>query len=356
MDQTLLQRAPEEGARLLALSFLDQAAAAFPRLSDPADTEALHDFRVALRRLRSCLRSYAPLLEKSLPKKLRRRLRTLAQATGPGRDTEVQIEWLRPRGQHLATHHRAGLIWLLARLDDRMRAAYGDINELLEDRFPSVEKDLRHRLSVYRTEVHLDARAERPTFAAVTADILRGQTAELEMHLARVGDADDEEEAHEARISAKRLRYLLEPLTDELPAAAPLVKRLKGLQELLGELHDAHVLETELREGVGIAAAERAAKLFRVSIDEVLDEKVLRAERRRSVEPGLISLARLNRARRDRLFQKLETGWLNGADGDFHRDVHQLADLMNAPEEKKEDEEKAEEGRDSPEPPSDNPS
>lgn len=342
MDQPLLHRAPEEGARLLALSFLDQAAAAFPRLSDPADTEALHDFRVALRRLRSCLRSYAPLLEKSLPKKLRRRLRALAQATGPGRDTEVQIEWLRPRGQHLAPHHRAGLVWLLARLDERMRAAYADINEMLEDKFPGVEKDLRHRLSVYRTEVHLDARAERPRFASVTADILRGQTAELEMHLARVGDADDEEEAHEARISAKRLRYLLEPLADELPAAAPLVKRLKSLQELLGELHDAHVLETELRQGVGIGAAERAAKLFEVSLSEVLDEKVLRAERRRSVEPGLIALARLNRGRRDRLFQKLEKGWLNGADGDFHRDLHQLAELMLSPGETKDEDEAAE--------------
>ena len=53
-----LSRPPEEGARLLALSFLDQAAQARPRLADPADTEALHDFRVGLRRLRSCLRAY----------------------------------------------------------------------------------------------------------------------------------------------------------------------------------------------------------------------------------------------------------------------------------------------------------
>lgn len=341
MDQPLLQRPPEEGARLLALSFLDQAAAAFPRLSDASDTEALHDFRVALRRLRSSLRSYRALLESSLPKKLRRRLRTLAQATGPGRDTEVQVEWLRARGQHLATHHRTGLAWLLARLDDRLRAAYGDIAEMLGDRFPAVEKDLRQRLSFYRTEVHLDPGTRRTTFADVTARILREQAAELEMHLARVADPEDEEEAHEARISAKRLRYLLEPLTDELPAAAPLVKRLKGLQEILGELHDAHVLETELRESVRIGAAERASKLFQVSIEEVLDEKVLRAERRRSVETGIIALARLNRARRDRLFQKLEGGWLNGADGEFLGEVRQLADLMSAPE--AEEEEKPEE-------------
>lgn len=328
MDHPLLSRTPEEGARRLALSFLDQATAAFPRLNDPADTEALHDFRVALRRLRSCLRSYGALLNESLPKKLRRRLRNLARATGPGRDTEVQIEWLRPRGQHLASTHRAGLVWLLARLDERMREAYGDLTEHLADKFPRLEEELRKRLSVYRTEVHLSADARRPTFAEATADILRGQVAELERHLGRIEDEEDETEAHEARISAKRLRYLLEPLTDELPPAAPLVKRLKGLQEVLGELHDAHVLETELQISVVEAAAERARKLFDVSIQEVLDDKVLRAERRRAVESGIIALARLNRARRDRLFQKLEDGWLDGNDADFFRDVAQLGEVL----------------------------
>ena len=332
MDQPLLSRTPEEGARRLALSFLDQAAAAFPRLHDPADTEALHDFRVALRRLRSCLRSYSALLDRSLPKKLRRRLRDLARATGPGRDTEVQIEWLRSRAQQLASSHRAGLAWLLARLDERMRQAYGDLKEHLEDKFPRVGEELRRRLSVYRTEVYLSPDAQRPTFAPTfadtTADILRDQVAELQMHLSRIEDEEDETEAHQARISAKRLRYLLEPLTDELPLAVPVVKRLKGLQEVLGELHDAHVLETELQISVVEAAAERARKLFDVSIHAVLDDKILRAERRRAVESGIIALARLNRARRDRLFQKLEEGWLEGNDADFFRDVGQLGEVM----------------------------
>jgi len=107
MSSGLLSRSPEEGARLLALSFLDQAAAARPRLSDPADGEGLHDFRVGLRRLRSCLKAYDPWLD--VPKKLARRLKRLAGSTGPGRDAEVQIEWLRGRSSHLSSHHRAGL-------------------------------------------------------------------------------------------------------------------------------------------------------------------------------------------------------------------------------------------------------
>jgi len=331
MDPSLLSRAPEEGARLLALSFLDQAAAAFPRLKDPTDTEALHDFRVALRRLRSCLRAYRPQLEDSLSKKKQRRLRDLAQATGPGRDTEVQIEWLRPQNQHLATSHRAGLAWFLARLNERMREAQHALIDQL-DELPSLEQSLRRKLTVYRTEIHLDPQARRPTFAEATAAILRDQSQELEMHLARIEDADDEVEAHEARISAKRLRYLLEPLLDDLPAAVPLVKQLKALQDVLGELHDAHVLEAELHEAAALAASDRVLKLFQLSVEPSPDEKVLRTERSRSVESGLIALGRLNRSRRDRLFQKVEEDWLEGRAAGFFGELTQVAEGLGGQE------------------------
>lgn len=332
MDQPLLPRLPEEGARLLALDFLDQAATAFPRLKDRSDAEGLHDFRVALRRLRSCLRAYGSYLDESLPKKLRRRLRDLAQATGPGRDTEVQIEWLREQGRHLASSHRAGLAWLVARLDERMQEALVELSEELDEEFPALEEKLRGKLSVYQAEVRLDPHARRPTFGEATAAILREHVADLEKHLAHVEDAEDETEAHEARISAKRLRYLLEPLLDELPdGAAPLVKRLKSLQEILGELHDAHVLEAELREAAVLAASERAGKLFTVSIAETPDELVLRAERRRALENGVIALGRLNRARRDRLFRKLEEGWLDGRAAEFLRELAGVGEALQPP-------------------------
>jgi CHAD domain-containing protein len=328
MTPTLLSRSPEEGTRLLALSFLDQAAAASPRLADPADEEALHDFRVSLRRLRSCLRAYRDDLEDGIPKKLAKKLRRLARSTGPGRDAEVQVEWLRGRGAHLAAHHRAGLAWLLARLEERTRDAYSKMKEVVEREFAEIEEKLRARLSVYRTEVHLDAAAPRATLAAVTAAILRDQVAELEAHLIRIGDADDEKEAHRARISAKRVRYLLEPFTEEIPGAGPVVKRFKVLQDLLGELHDSHVLELELAEALETAAAERARKLLEISLAETPDEKLLRAERRRARESGLIALARLNRVRRDRLFEDLEAEWLDGKAGDFLREVEGLGEGM----------------------------
>ena len=322
MDEGLLSRPPEEGARLIALSWLDQAAAAFPRLQDPADIEALHDFRVGLRRLRSCLRSYRAWLDESLPKKLRRRLRDLAASTGPGRDTEVQIEWLRGRSRHLGSYHRAGLAWILGRLEERMRAANEEMAALLPEEFPRLEADLRERLSTYRTEIRLAAGAQpSPTLAEATAGLLRKQAAELESHLARVEGPEDEHEAHEARISAKRLRYLLEPFGAE----QPVVKRLKKLQDLLGELHDAHVLETGLAEALEVAASERVRRLLEVTLTEAPDDARIRAERRRVRESGLLALARLNRARRNRLFEELEADWLEGRAAGFFEEAEGVA-------------------------------
>ncbi len=331
----LLPRPPEEGARLLALAFLDQAKAARPRLDDPDDDEALHDFRVALRRLRSCLQAYAEPLGDSIPKKLQKRLRRLADATGAGRDTEVQIEWLHKQGgkpggspaARLAAAHRPGYTWLLGRLREQKRDAYRELGEEVADEFSGLEAALRRRLSVYQTEVRLDRDTPRRTLGAVVAEILAGQADELRDHLDRIDGPGAEAEAHRARIRAKRLRYLLEPFRDEVPAAAGLVQQVKSLQDLLGELHDAHLLEHELTRFLVAAAGERAERLLALTLDDAPNDPLLRAERRRRHEPGLLALAKRNRDRRDRLFAKVAEGWLDGAAARFFR---QLEDLRPA--------------------------
>ena len=52
LPPTVLAQPADEGARLLALQNLKAARAARTRLATPGDLEALHDYRVALRRLR----------------------------------------------------------------------------------------------------------------------------------------------------------------------------------------------------------------------------------------------------------------------------------------------------------------
>ncbi|HXO43797.1 MAG TPA: CHAD domain-containing protein, partial [Thermoanaerobaculia bacterium] len=212
--------------------------------------------------------------------------------------------------------HRQGLAWLLQRFERRKDASYGDLRSEVARDFAPVEEGLRRRLSVYRAEVHLDDSLPPPRFAEAAAGILRRHAAKLERRLRRVIAADDVERAHAARISAKRLRYLADPLAQLVAAAhgqaraGELVHGLKGLQDLLGELHDAHVLESELAAALGDAAAERARRLLELTLaGGEIDQHQLRVERRRAHEPGLLALARLNRSRRDRLFDQFAERW-----------------------------------------------
>ncbi len=114
-----LERQPEEVSRILVLSLLDDTIAAAERLGNPHDTEALHDFRVALRRLRSCIRDFRPYLKDSIPKKVRKELKSLASSTNTVRDAEVQLAWLNAQSNKWNEREHKGFAWLVERLDEK---------------------------------------------------------------------------------------------------------------------------------------------------------------------------------------------------------------------------------------------
>src|SRR5262249_16916979 len=120
----LMRLRVEEGCRRIALEYLTAATRARGRLDDPEDTEALHDLRVGLRRLRSLERAYRPQLADSISRKLRQKPRELAAATNVARDTEVQLEWLAQQRDHLNPRHRRGVEWMREWLERRKVAAY----------------------------------------------------------------------------------------------------------------------------------------------------------------------------------------------------------------------------------------
>jgi CHAD domain-containing protein len=319
----LLERTPEEAARVLALALVEAAGAAYARLAERSDAEALHDFRVAVRRLRSTLRSYRPWLAGSRSRKLERQLERLGRATGGGRDAEVQLAWVRTAAAELRPHQRTGAAWLAARLEERCSAGYAQAAGPLAGTFPELAAGLRRRLAVYRTRVRLDAGAPASRFAAAAAAALRETGGDLQGALAEIGSAADQQAVHTARIRGKRLRYLLEPVAEEVAAARTLVRRLKGLQDLLGELHDAHVLEAELARAAGAAAAERAAALLRAALDG--DEEAQRRQAHgRTAQPGILALALANRERRDTLFAALTKDWLDGRAAAFFDRLEKL--------------------------------
>jgi CHAD domain-containing protein/CYTH domain-containing protein len=244
-----LRESTDRSVRTVALGHLADATAAHARLASQADDEALHDFRVALRRLRSWERAFRPYLRDDLRKKLRRRLRDLARDTGASRDLEVHLAWLKEQRRSLGRRQRPGLDWLITELEARKADADSVLEKDIDGRFMKLEGRLARALETYRERLRLrkdGSAAPLPTFAEALAPRVRKAASDLETQLGHVRTERDVREGHEARIAAKRLRYLLEPVTKIVPGAADIVDRLKGLQDVLGDLHDAQVFGVEV--------------------------------------------------------------------------------------------------------------
>jgi len=293
-----LLAAPAPGAaRRIALSLLDAATAARERLPDASDAEALHDFRVAMRRLRSTLRAYQPQLEAVVPAKLRRRLRDLARATGEARDVEVQISWLERQRNELPGARGAGVPWLLSRLTQRRERAYQDIRERIAPKFERLARRLRRALgSVPPPDATVPA-----SLASLIAQLLEDQGSDLERRLALIRSPANHAEAHAARIRVKRARYLLEPVVREAKPAAAVVRRLKHVQQLLGDLHDLQVVIVRLGDAAA-AAAQRTRRLHELAVG---GDRGAAARGPRPATSGLLALARVARATQERLFRRL---------------------------------------------------
>jgi CHAD domain-containing protein len=255
----LLDRPAFLTASTVALAYLDDAVAAAARLGDRSDAAALHDFRVAIRRLRVTVRAY-PGLHESVSRKQRRRLRKLVRATNPARDAEVQLAWFRDRSRRFTPAERTALGPVRARLRDRRRRVMAETRAELQERFEKLERKLRRRLTALRSDT---GRHEAP-FRAVAAGTLMKHAADLAGRLGEASQSADPAELHATRVAAKRLRYLLEPVESGLAAGAALVRRLKDLQDLFGKLTDAHELEVVLREAG--AGAAPAANLLRTEV------------------------------------------------------------------------------------------
>jgi CHAD domain-containing protein len=282
----ILDRAPALGARSVALALLAEAREHADRLADPSDAEALHDFRVSVRRLRSTLRAWREVLGKAVRGKDLKGLRRVARATGEARDAEVLVAWVAGVSESLLPAHRAAADWLAARLAPRTRSA--DLSRQLE-RFSAVARSLTRRLERERSPP-----AGGEIFAAALAGRVRAQVGSVRACLANVHTPADISLAHRARIEAKRLRYLLEPLRGTPGAGSgPAVKALKQLQDLLGELNDA-----------GVAAATIREARLDADADRLLEDEASTGARLR---PGLLALEIQARLRSAHLFARLRT-------------------------------------------------
>jgi inorganic triphosphatase YgiF len=246
----------------IASSALRQWAGNAGVLATARRPEALHQMRVALRRLRTAMKLFEPVVADDAFGRLTDELKWLAGELDLGRDTDVLIEeTFRPAARRL--HQQTGMSGLGERLLKGRTKAYDRVIEMLaQPRHLNLVLDMAAWIDCGRWADPADPRfgplADRPAEATACAglDKLRRQVKNRGKNL----EGLDPERRHKLRIRAKRLRYGLEFFSglydrdkDKLKA---MLDRLKGLQDGLGALND-----VEVARGKGQALAEGGGRV-----------------------------------------------------------------------------------------------
>lgn len=260
LEPSLLAQPAAVAAAAIVRAQLGDAERRVERLVASDDPDALHDFRVALRRTRSALRAYRPVLGACARKKDHRRLRDISRATNAGRDAEVQLDWLVAHRTDVPRGERDGLNALLRELRRARRVGYAEGRGTVRARFRHASQRLRRHLD------DPDGGGEplRAAFGTLLGEHARG----LAALLAAVHAIEDRDPIHQARIASKRLRYLLEPMLHEVPEARGAIRALRDLQDLLGEQRDVDLVLAMLVERQASASDAGLARLARAAEDE----------------------------------------------------------------------------------------
>ncbi len=246
MERGLLAQPAREAARAVARLRLERAidkAAPFlvTKRADAAATvgnEEVHDFRVALRRLRSWIRATGDLLHADLPRRDRLALRRFARCAGAARDAQVEWQWLTAPGEPFTAPAARAAQWLAA----QRLATYATERKHLQERSAKQWPALSAAIAgAFAPADSSKADESTETLGAHLAPVLAHHVSAARRALDRVEHRTQVTAIHRARIKVKRLRYLVEAVDLPTPALVRTLRFLRLLQDAFGDLHDAHV-------------------------------------------------------------------------------------------------------------------
>jgi CHAD domain-containing protein len=216
------------------------------------DPEALHDMRVATRRMRAALRVLQPYMHEQRTDRARRGLRTVARALGAVRDLDVLIMNAEAFQNTLPEEQRGDMEGLLNEWRSQRNKARKSMLRLLNskdytrfikqmDRF--VKEDIPDPDMAAPEIAPFQVRHVAPS--AILSKYEQVRSYETVMSAPTI------EQLHALRIHGKYFRYTLECFRETLPPeAGDLIREVVTMQDQLGELHDADVAIGLIRDYV----------------------------------------------------------------------------------------------------------
>jgi CHAD domain-containing protein len=239
--EALVAHLTEQATALVALDPL-------VRIDSP---DAVHKMRVAVRRLRSALATYRPLLDRSVTDPLRDELRWLGGALGPVRDAEVTREELR---EAVAAQPRSLVVGPVARRIDRtLNADHREAHdramaELQSERYLRLLDELDAVAGGRALEGKRVDRPARKQLPRAVRKAFKRLVGFVEQAAAAATPEETDRLLHEVRKAAKRVRYAAESARPVVGSdAQDLAKAMEGLQDVLGAHNDSVVIRPLLR-------------------------------------------------------------------------------------------------------------
>jgi CHAD domain-containing protein len=240
------------------------------------DADAIHDLRVATRRMQEALEMFAPLLPEEPRERVRRRTRRIRRQFTDLRDADVLARMM----QHLA-----------ADPSEQDRAAVLAIGRALASKAARLRRSLTRKtrgaphVPGFRKRLRalLDSlpSSDRAALLRAGRASLRERAGELRRALARAKRGAPEP-LHRARVAVKRWRYGLELAeASKIAACRKAIDQAQEIQDRLGSIHDLDVLIDLI--------GEDAPSLRRSETQPLLDR--LHNQRRRQWEEARLHLA-----------------------------------------------------------------
>ena len=242
--------------RELALRQLNRFMSYEAKVLRGDDADAIHDMRVASRRLQQVLDLLYPKPRPQELRRLRRQIRRCRQVLGDVRNCDVLLELVaRSLGRKRSARRDAWTAvqqFLAMRRSESFLRAMSKLGKINLAVIYVNLKDFLHR---EKTRDHAGdhhphgTAAPRPDFAKELTRALEPAWNRFEAQIERSHHIRTPEVIHGARIATKRIRYLLEVFHEfGVAGSAEAVAFLRELQKQLGDWHDLVVLEQMMIE------------------------------------------------------------------------------------------------------------
>lgn len=265
-----------EALQKIAWNCLNQLLHNYRLVITQRSAEALHQSRVALRRLRAALSIFKDIARDDQLDPLRASLKDAATGLGPARDLDVLIDAI---GKQDAAKQKDPETFdaLLAQLNLQRSVAYDEAEQLLTS---PVFQQLLFRIATWTEDGPWLARITGKQRNLLVTDFARQDLKRRRRKLKKARrrfDKLDANQRHRLRIAVKKFRYAADffaslfagPLAEQQKAGTVLLGKL---QDHLGDLNDLHVSRDTSMLEPGILDPAQYTKLSEF-LEEIIDSR-----------------------------------------------------------------------------------